>query len=392
MDTLMMALKSILILLNFFAAILLLKAQGFVNNGAAIFISPGASFSIQGNATNNGTIINNGNFLVSGFWMNNATYEPGTGDFTLNSSGDQIVNHNAQSFTRLVINGGGRKFFLADIEILESLDLSNGHLISENGARIIVAESATVQEGSDQAHVVGPFYQRGTGDKLFPIGNGTMYLPVLLVDVNGNNPEIGVLLVEPNPVNQKTGGITGVSTERAWQLDFTQAAGANAFVELPLRNDTFINNISQALVAFTIQATSPYASLGNALVSGSTQNGFVRSSSRVNNSGFVALAYLNPDEFKPPDPEVYNVVTPNGDTRHDFLKIQNIEFHPDNTVHIFNRWGDELFRMRGYDNEERIFNGKANFNRTSDLPEGTYYYVIEDGRGNKYSGFFLLKR
>ncbi len=367
-------------------------AQGLNNQGATLNISEGAVFSVHGNTTNNGTIINNGNFLITGFWMNNAVYEPGTGDFTLNSSGDQIINHNAQSFTRLVINGGGNKFFLADIEILESLDLSNGHLISENGARIIVADGASVREGNDQAHVVGPFYQRGTGEKLFPVGNGSMYLPVLLIGVTGSSPEIGVLLNEPNPINQVAANITAISTARAWEIDFTQAPGSSAFVELPLRDDNFIDNINNALIAFATQGSNSYTSIGNAASSGSTQSGFVRSANSINSSGYVAMAYQSNEEFIPPAPEVYNVVTPNGDDRHDFLKILNIEFHPNNSVHIFNRWGDELFRIQGYDNENRIFTGQANYNRKGDLPEGSYYYVIEDGRGNKYSGFFLLKR
>jgi len=367
-------------------------AQGLINQGAVISINNGAILSIQGDATNNGTIINNGNFLVSGFWVNNQTYEPGTGDFTLNSSGDQIVNHNAQSFTRLVINGGGNKFFLADLEIIESLDLTNGHLISQNGARIYVAENAIVREGTNQAHVVGPFYQRGNGDKLFPVGNGSLYLPLLLAGVENNTDAIGVLLFEPNPVNQNNESITAINTSRAWSIDLSTSNNSTALVELPLVNDSFITDINEALVAFAAQGENRYLSLGNAASSGNPLAGFVRSAQRVNNSGFVSTAYFSSEEFTPPTPEVYNVVTPNGDDKHDFLKILHIEYYPQNTVHIFNRWGDELFTLQGYNNADKIFSGKANIKHKNDLPEGTYYYVIDDGLGKKYSGFFLLKR
>jgi gliding motility-associated-like protein len=368
------------------------SAQGLFNNGATISINQGAVFSIQGDATNNGTIINNGNFLVSGFWVNNQTYEPGTGDFTLNSSGDQIVNHNAQSFTRLVINGGGNKFFLADLEIIESLDLTNGLLISQNGAKIIAAENAEVKEGTNQAHVVGPFYQRGNGDKLFPVGNGSVYLPLLLTSVINNTDAIGVLLFEPNPIDQYNESITALNIARAWSIDLSTTNNSTALVELPLVNDSFISDINEALVAFAAQGDNQYLSLGNAASSGNPQAGFVRSAQRVNNSGFVSTAYFSSEEFTPPIPEVYNVVTPNGDDKHDFLKILHIEYYPQNTVHIFNRWGDELFTLQGYNNADKIFSGKANIKHKSDLPEGTYYYVIDDGLGKKYSGFFLLKR
>jgi gliding motility-associated-like protein len=366
-------------------------SQGLYNNGSTISINNGAIFSVQGDATNNGTIINNGNFLVTGFWLNNNTYEPGTGDFTLNSSGDQVVNHNAQSFTRLVINGGGNKFFLADLEIIESLDLTNGLLISQNGAKIIAAENAEVKEGNNLAHVVGPFYHKGIGDKLFPVGNGTTYLPVLLLDIRGGSPEIGLRLLEPNPINLKSPDITQVSSNRAWQLDFSNATDADALAELILYNDDFIGEIDNGLVAFATQAGGVYTSLGNAASSGTSQSGFVRSANRINGSGTLAMAFRSP-EFTPPKPEVYNVVTPNGDDKHDFLKILNIELYPQNTLRIFNRWGDELFTMQGYNNTDKIFTGKANLKHNSEIPEGTYYYVIDDGIGSTYSGFFLLKR
>ncbi|HMQ00280.1 MAG TPA: gliding motility-associated C-terminal domain-containing protein [Cyclobacteriaceae bacterium] len=367
-------------------------AQGLYNNGAIISINNGAAFNVQGNATNNGTIINNGNFLVSGFWLNNETYDPGTGDFTLNSSGDQVVNHNAQSFTRLVINGGGIKFFLADIEILESLDLTNGHLVSQDGARIIADENAAIREGTNNAHVVGPFYQRGNGDKLFPVGNGSVYLPVMLLGIENNTDAVGVLLLEPNPITQINEGITEIANSRAWNIDLSLANNATALVELPLVNDSFLANINEAVVAFAPEGSDFFSSIGNSASSGTPQAGFLRSAQRINNSGLAAVAFFREAEVVALPPEVYNVVTPNGDSKHDFLKIQHIESYPDNTVHIFNRWGDELFRIRGYDNNERIFAGRANLKNTDELPEGTYYYVIHDGIGGRYSGFFLLKR
>lgn len=90
---------------------------------------------------------------------------------------------------------------------------------------------------------------------------------------------------------------------------------------------------------------------------------------------------------------VYNAVSPNGDSKHDFLEIENITAYPGNIVYIFNRWGDKVFEVRDYDNVQTIFTGKANKGGAGDLPGGTYYYSIHLGGGREeISGFLVLKK
>ena len=52
---------------------------------------------------------------------------------------------------------------------------------------------------------------------------------------------------------------------------------------------------------------------------------------------------------------VYNAVAPNGNGKHDFLKIENIESTANNSVQIFSRWGDKVYEASGYDNETTRF-------------------------------------
>ena len=88
--------------------------------------------------------------------------------------------------------------------------------------------------------------------------------------------------------------------------------------------------------------------------------------------------------------EVYNVVTPNGDGHHDFLKINNIESYPENSVSIFDRTGKVVFMVEGY-NSENIFEGKSDNGK--ELPEGNYYYRLKIPTLElDQSGFILLKR
>jgi gliding motility-associated-like protein len=94
-----------------------------------------------------------------------------------------------------------------------------------------------------------------------------------------------------------------------------------------------------------------------------------------------------------PELEIFNIVTPNGDGAHDFLKLSNIEAYPSSNVSIFNRWGDKVYSISQYNNSEsgKRFEGVSNEGEQRTLNEGTYYYVIELG-SRKISGFLLLSR
>jgi len=107
---------------------------------------------------------------------------------------------------------------------------------------------------------------------------------------------------------------------------------------------------------------------------------------------------LNPDIL--PDP----LVSPNNDgLGNEFFKVDNIISFPDNLVLIFNRWGNEVYRMQGYNESDRVFSGYANTgllsNTNTPLSDGVYYYLITTNRtinGQKVSalnkGYLILKR
>ncbi|MFN4122568.1 MAG: choice-of-anchor L domain-containing protein [Flavobacteriales bacterium] len=65
--------------------------------------------------------------------------------------------------------------------------------------------------------------------------------------------------------------------------------------------------------------------------------------------------------------QVFNVFTPDGDGINDFWVIPNIEFYPNNSVVIFNRWGRKVFEAEPYQNN---WDGGNN-------PSGVYFYVVD---------------
>jgi len=91
---------------------------------------------------------------------------------------------------------------------------------------------------------------------------------------------------------------------------------------------------------------------------------------------------------------VYNGVSPNNDGQNDRFIIKHIDKIPEtqlNTVLIFNRWGDLVWKGINYNNETVSFIGKSNGN--DELPTGTYFYKVNfNGRYAPLTGYLSLKR
>jgi len=88
---------------------------------------------------------------------------------------------------------------------------------------------------------------------------------------------------------------------------------------------------------------------------------------------------------------IYNGFTPNGDGFNDSWFIEGIEYYPDNEVLIFNRWGDIIREIHGYDNVNAFWNGTNRHNER--LPDGTYYYVLKimyNGMEKFYTGWIYV--
>ncbi len=75
----------------------------------------------------------------------------------------------------------------------------------------------------------------------------------------------------------------------------------------------------------------------------------------------------------------YNVFSPNGDGINDYFDIKNADRFPEVIVEVYNRWGDQFFSSKGYDDGKR-WDGNA---RGNPAPMGTYYYVIIPYNGAK---------
>jgi gliding motility-associated-like protein len=79
---------------------------------------------------------------------------------------------------------------------------------------------------------------------------------------------------------------------------------------------------------------------------------------------------------------VPNVFSPNSDGANDALVFEGAQYYPNTSLSVFNRWGQEVFSSTNYKNTWR----------GTDMPTGTYFYVLKLVTGKEYSGNVTLLR
>gem|GEM_PF-6524094 len=95
-----------------------------------------------------------------------------------------------------------------------------------------------------------------------------------------------------------------------------------------------------------------------------------------------------------PDIMIPGGISPNGDGFGETWHIEGLEFYPEATVLIFNRWGNKVFEEKPFNND---WNGIGNENGADLLPTGTYFYIIDldgDNSDNEevINGFIYITR
>ena len=84
--------------------------------------------------------------------------------------------------------------------------------------------------------------------------------------------------------------------------------------------------------------------------------------------------------------KIHNGFSPNGDGKNDSFVIKGAEGLPGNKLLVYNRWGLQVYSAENYQNDwQGTWQG-------TDLTEGTYFYVFDDGRGNLSSGYVQIHR
>ena len=91
---------------------------------------------------------------------------------------------------------------------------------------------------------------------------------------------------------------------------------------------------------------------------------------------------------------VHNAITPNGDGINDIWVIEGLQDYPNNTIQLFDKWGDLVVTLDHYKNDWDTHGKNGDI-----LPDGTYFYIIKlntenghPGASNVKTGSILIKR
>ena len=84
--------------------------------------------------------------------------------------------------------------------------------------------------------------------------------------------------------------------------------------------------------------------------------------------------------------KVYTGFSPNFDEMNDVFVIEGLQNFPNNTLQVFNRWGNLVYKKEKYNNTwDGTWDGVP-------VPDGTYFYILDDGEGETYSGYVQIQR
>lgn len=85
--------------------------------------------------------------------------------------------------------------------------------------------------------------------------------------------------------------------------------------------------------------------------------------------------------------------SPNDDGINDKFVIRGIDRYPNNTIIIYNRWGNKVFEASPYQN---TWDGRSDFGLRiggDQLPDGTYFCILDLGDGSDiYKSYIYIKK
>jgi gliding motility-associated-like protein len=97
---------------------------------------------------------------------------------------------------------------------------------------------------------------------------------------------------------------------------------------------------------------------------------------------YILISKYNTDDIKPTQ-----AISPNGDGMNDVWSIPNLSVFK-HKVHIVNRWGTKVFFTENYNENETNNSFRGDWNGVN-LPDGTYFYVIELQETNETKQGFI---
>jgi len=343
-----------------------------VTNVATVVVNPRANAGIDGSLTkcdsdstpiNLASIINNEQPLgawtrVSGlggtFNPINATYSPALG------ATSSVFKY---TVTGLTSCSNDESFATITINRQPQLGLDGLLAICEDYGSVINLNSVISNQESG-----GIWTQSSGTGGVFNAGSG-LYTPAFGANTSIFNYSISA--VSPCV------GITNTATINITALPATPTGNSTQeFCYTALLSDLYVNNNGNTIQWFSQASGGIPLPLTTVL-----QNQTTYYAEEIINGCPSLIRFPVLVKINECDVTVYNFVSVDNDGLNEIFTIDGITFYPENNVQIFNRWGILVYEINGYNNADKSFGGRSEGRVTveanSNLPEGTYHYVIK---------------
>jgi len=173
-----------------------------------------------------------------------------------------------------------------------------------------------------------------------------------------------IVTVLPSPTITVT---SPVSVKEGYQVTLN-ASGAVSYTWTPGKPDTNIFNQNSSDPQVSPASTTTYTVVG------------------IGANGCPGFNTVVVDVIPDSNLVIYNTFTPNGDGINDTWFIGNLDLYPNNTLTIFNRYGKQVYYAQPYSG---TWDGTTS---GEELPDATYYYILQTGKGSTYRGSVTIIR
>ncbi|WP_108808387.1 gliding motility-associated C-terminal domain-containing protein [Aquimarina spinulae] len=253
---------------------------------------------------------------------------------------------------------------------------------------------------NDDRYVDGYSSITGVLDFTFPIGDDFRLRPMRIENQAAVNTARGAYFFEnPNSPNffstsfntdNFSNVLFGVSSFEFWDLDGDVETRVTLTWDDNSNIPTLVDELEDLRVVGWDRNLQQWVSLGNFAASGDLNSGEITSELMIPDN-YVVLTFGSSDIILDGDLEIFTAVSPNGDGVNDTFIIQGIEQFSNNELTIFNRWGVEVYRKKGYDNSWGGYSeGRATIAKDEQLPVGTYYYILKIEGQKDRAGYLYI--
>lgn len=367
-------------------------------------------------------LYNSGNFAVHhnaqiGLhtdFINDADFEPSSGLVGFYGNRPIIVSGNVSpTFWDTEILMGSNVFLQTSIMVQNNVNFILGDVLSPTNIPAInlnFMDQGFFTGESNASKVTGFAAINNREVFSFPVGDPQQLRPLTLNSESTTplavcayffeDPSNPTSIIQAFDTEEKVKDIGTVTDREFWVLQSDMPTQVTISWNTRSALATIPNaTLESIIVVGWSKSSNQWVIIGNSAIGGDISQGVVTSETFVP-SDYAAITFgtvpLPTDTFAVDNPTLGNYfLSPNGDGINDFLIIDDMEESPNNSLRIFNRYGQKVFEKINYTNE---FRGVANTgsmvpNQTAGLPEGVYFYLVTlDDLGLEYSGFLFLDK